>query len=210
MRRALSTLLLGCAVLLAGWVAAPPAAACSCAAATTLEQFEAADVVFTGTLLSREVLHPPGGVRSSGDPALHVFTVDSLHKGAASAEQPVVSADSGASCGLELRGDGPFLVFATDPADAPEGQLAAGLCGGTTPLTPELAAEVESAGEAVTGLPSQGTGDAPAGVSDGAPAWTGPALQGGTALLALLAGVLAVRRRRRLERRATVVVLTRD
>ena len=119
-RRVLTTVLAGCALLLTGWVAPTPASACSCAGGTTAEQFDRADAVFTGTVLSRDVQHPPGPVHSSDDPALHLFAVDIVHKGTAYARLPFVSADSGASCGLEL-GDGPFLVFATDPADAPEG-----------------------------------------------------------------------------------------
>jgi len=217
-RRLLTTVLVSCALLLAGWVAAPPASACSCAGGSTAGHLQRADAVFTGTLLSREVHHPAGGLASSADPAVHVFAVEAIHKGTAEAEQQVVSADSGASCGLELAGDGPFLVFATDPAGAPEGQLAADLCGGTAPLTPALAAEVHDltgAGPAPPGpeapLPGPLPEPAPIGMAaEGASAGTAWALVLGTALLTLLAGALVVRSRRRAARPTTVLVLTRD
>ncbi|MGY1856442.1 hypothetical protein [Modestobacter sp. SYSU DS0290] len=204
MHRWPTTLLLGGALLVAGWVTPSPASACSCTTADTAEQFDRADAVFTGTLVSREVLRPGG---SSGDPALHVFAVDTLHKGVASARQQVVSACSGASCGLELTGDGPFLIFATDPPDLPEGQLAADLCGGTAPLTPQLAAEARGIA-AVADPPTPGPPvGAQAEEADGTKAL---ALVAGAAGAAVLMGALVVVRDRRAARRATVLVLTRD
>ena len=134
MRRSMTTLLAAMVLLLAGWVMASPASACSCAGGTTADHLDRADTVFTGRLLSREV----SGGSSSTDPALHVFAVESVWKGSASAEQGVVSASSGASCGLELSGEGPFLVFATRT----DGALSAGLCGGTAPWTPDLEADL--------------------------------------------------------------------
>jgi hypothetical protein len=133
-RRSTTILLAALVLLLAGWVMAPPASACSCAGGTTADHLDRADTVFTGRLLSREV----AGGSSSTDPALHVFAVESVWKGSARAEQGVVSASSGASCGLELSGEGPFLVFATRTGSA----LAAGLCGGTAPWTPDLEADL--------------------------------------------------------------------
>ena len=211
-RRVLTTVLLGCALLLTGWAVGSPASACSCAGGTVADQVAAADVVFAGELVSREVQHPPGSVQGSDDPALHLFTVDAVHKGAATAEQRVVSADSSASCGLDLVGDGPFLVFATDPGDRPGGQLAADLCGGTAPLTPELVAEVErQTGPAAAPAPLDPPRvSAEALQAHGSPSWVPLAMEIGVAVLTLLAGVLAVRRRRRLQRPTTVVVLTRD
>ncbi|NEK59522.1 hypothetical protein GCU56_16820 [Geodermatophilus sabuli] len=141
MRRTTTCLLAACVLLLAGWVWAPAASACSCVGGTTAEHVERADVVFSGRLLSREV----AGGSSSSDPALHVFAVETVWKGTAASEQGVVSAASGASCGLELDGDGPFLVFATTAPDLPTGQLAAGLCGGTARLAADLTSEVAAA-----------------------------------------------------------------
>jgi len=182
-RRALVTLLVGGVLLLAGWVSAAPASACSCASIATAEQFAAADTV---------------------------------QKGSAAPSQAVLSAASGASCGLELAGDGPFLVFATRDDD---GVLRADLCGGTAELTPGLAAEVAGLGgtpglptEPEAALPAELLGHGPldpAMAADSAPPSTALALESGAAALALLAGVLVVRSRRR-ARRTTMVLLTRD
>ncbi len=130
MRRWTTGLLAGLLLVVAGWVSAPPASACSCTGGTTTDALARADAVFSGRLVSREV---------DDGTALHVFAVDTVHVGEVSARQGVLSAASGASCGLELRGGGPFLVFATRQGDA----LAADLCGGTRPWDATTAAEVQ-------------------------------------------------------------------
>ncbi|MFQ1002095.1 hypothetical protein [Modestobacter sp. SSW1-42] len=207
--RRLLVLLLGASVLLtAGWVLAPPASACSCALQSSAEQVERADVVFTGTLVSREVVHPVPGVVGSDDPAVHVFAVDTVLKGTASAQQEVVSADSSASCGLALSGDGPFLVHASDPPGGPEGQLTASLCGGTAPADAELVAQVQV-------LVSGGVPRGPVGPLMPEAASSSAAtvywLVGGLVGLTLLVGGLAALAGRRADRRTlTVAVLTRD
>jgi hypothetical protein len=117
---------------------AGPAAACSCAELTEQQAFDAAEVVFTGDLV--EVRTPPrSGVVSSSDPERFIFVVDRVYKGSAGREQSVVTAMEGASCGLEISGRGPFIVFAR--RDRPEGvadwvddELSADLCGGTRVL----------------------------------------------------------------------------
>ena len=139
MRRLATSLLIG--ALLAGWglLVATPAAACSCAVPPDVTAYyvDTADIVFAGRLVPT-VEHPGGEISSSLDPA-HVFAVDSVFKGAVRGErQDVVSADLGASCGLELAGEGPFVVFAIEE----DGGHTAGLCGGTTLATPELEAEL--------------------------------------------------------------------
>jgi hypothetical protein len=147
-RRTAATLLLSVLVLAAGLLVAPPASACSCVGGTTQEFLDRADAVFTGRLVSRA--EPPGPVTSSADPALHVFAVDTVVKGTVHEEQGVVSPVSGATCGLELSGEGPFVVFATRSTDVggtsfavlDDGQYAAFLCGGTQPLTPAVEAEL--------------------------------------------------------------------
>jgi hypothetical protein len=73
------------------------------------------------------VTHAGGDIHSSGDPALHVFTVDMVFKGDVHQQHGVLSADMGASCGLELSGHGPFIVFARRPADVAGDQYAADL-----------------------------------------------------------------------------------
>ncbi len=187
MRRTTTCLLTGVVLLVTGWVLPAPASACSCAGEPLAGQVARADAVFTGRLLSREV----GGGSSSADPALHVFAVDTVWKGSVAAEQGVVSAASGASCGLELSGDGPFLVLATRSAELDEGQLAADLCGGTAPWEPELADELQAAtGSDGSAGPQPGAaGTEPAG---GVRVW---GLAAGAVAAGLVAGLVLFRRR---------------
>jgi hypothetical protein len=56
----------------------------------------------------------------SGDPALHVFSVETVYTGTAHEHQGVLSPVSGATCGLELVGNGAFVVFATRSTDLGE------------------------------------------------------------------------------------------
>jgi hypothetical protein len=109
-------------------VSASPAHACTCARASEAEYFRSADVVFTGTLIDRQ--EPPWRpVMSSGDPATLTFEVSRVHRGQAQRFQQVETAMSGASCGLEIDGSGPFLVVADHVQDS--STLTASLCGGT-------------------------------------------------------------------------------
>jgi hypothetical protein len=115
---------------------APPAAACSCAGFTDAEAFAEHPVVFVGELT--EVQTPPGVSYSSADPERFIFEVTTVYKGEARATQSVVTPREGASCGLELTGRGPFLVYAsTDPQfdlDAQDGELFSHLCTGSRAL----------------------------------------------------------------------------
>lgn len=142
MRRTAGALVLLVTVWLgAAAMTAAPAQACSCMSGTVMaQQFADADAVFTGRLIDRRVEHPDDPQRSSADPAYHLFAVDTVLKGAVDDRQEVVSADDGASCGLEIRGKGPQLVF----ADLRDGELSAHLCNGTAKLTADLAAQVEA------------------------------------------------------------------
>jgi hypothetical protein len=193
-RRFVATLLTAGLLTAAGVLVAPPASACSCPPLTTVEYLRIADAVFTGTLVSREVASGRP-VTSSGDPALHVFTVDRVYKGEVREVQGVVSAASGASCGLELQGEGPFLVFATRAGDLPAGRYSADLCGGTAPLTAGLQAEID----AVTGVsvePPERRDPLPgeAGTGPGGPPLLTAVVAGG-ALAVALAGWFVLRRR---------------
>ena len=177
MRRWTPALLATLLLVLTGWVLAPPASACSCTGGTPTELALRADAVFSGRLESREVV---------GDTALHVFRVGTVHAGEVAARQGVVSPASGASCGLELTGEGPFLVFATRE----DGRLAAGLCGGTAPWTVEAAAEVQMLTGATTPAPGSAGTELPGGPSPAV-------LEAGAAVLIAVAVVsgLALRRR---------------
>jgi hypothetical protein len=187
-RRTTTGLLAVLVLLLAGWLAPHPAAACSCTGGTTAEHASRADAVFVGRLLSRDV----AGDSSSTDPALHVFAVETVWKGSAHAEQGVVSASSGASCGLELSGNGPFLVFATRPAGASDGPLSADLCGGTAPWTPSLQAELASL--AATGAPDDPVRGAAGTELPGGGSWRWVVLTAVAVALGLTAGLSARRR----------------
>jgi hypothetical protein len=147
----LATLLL----VLTGWVLAPAASACSCTGGTAADHALRADAVFSGRLVDREVV---------GGTALHVFAVDTVYAGEVSARQGVLSPASGASCGLELAGEGPFLVF----ADREDDRLAAGLCGGTAAWTLEAAAEVQMLTGASAPEPGAAGTELPGGPSDAA------------------------------------------
>lgn len=116
---------------------ARPAHACSCAAQTLDEAYARADAVFVGSLVETRV--ESGERFSSMDPEWFVFEVDAVYKGDVRARQAVVTARDGASCGLEIAGPGPFLVFAYAGGlgGAPpraEGELSSSLCSGTGPL----------------------------------------------------------------------------
>ena len=112
-------------------------AACSCASFTDEDALENADAAFTGTLV--ETITPAGGADSSTDPRRFVFDVDEVFKGDVFARQSIVTSRDGASCGLEIRGPGPFVVFAhtkTDgiPSGAADGELYSDMCSGTRAL----------------------------------------------------------------------------
>jgi hypothetical protein len=177
-----------------------PAHACSCVGRDDAQSFEAADVVFRGTL-------PAGTVtgRGDSDPVVLTFAADRVYKGTAYTAQKVSTSASGASCGLEISGAGPFLVFASDPRDedgtAPEvapGTVPvpeASLCGGTRELRAD---ETPPFGP---GHPA----DAAAGVVFALPAadpgrWaTVLPVAFGVLIVALLAVPVVIRRRRRPE-----------
>ncbi len=196
--------LLGALVVLG---AASPAQACECAGFTTAEYTAGADAVFTGRLVSRE--EPAAPVTSSADLALHVFAVDAVAKGAVAERQEVLSPWSGASCGLELTGEGPVVVFATRTPDSylgsaaielGDGQYYAYLCGGTAPLTPQLAAELGTLRPvaATATAPSPVAPVEPQAAATPAPDRGGPpvALLGAGAAVLAAAGALLLRRRR--------------
>jgi hypothetical protein len=176
-RRWTTGLLAALLLVLAGWLLAPAASACSCTGGTTADHALSADAVFSGRLADREVV---------GGTALHVFAVDAVYAGQVAARQGVLSPASGASCGLELAGEGPFLVFAVREDD----RLVADLCGGTTAWTPQAAAEVQMLTGASAPEPGSAGTELPGGPSD-------TALEAVVAVLLVtaFAGGLLLRRR---------------
>ncbi|HEX7166311.1 MAG TPA: hypothetical protein VF230_04950 [Acidimicrobiales bacterium] len=117
-----------------GVLSAPPAFACSCIGGADEEKFSRADAVFVGSVTFR---HTEEGVE------LWSFAVDGVYKGAVFSEQPVVTHASGATCGLELTGAGPFLMFTSGRPQGPgvpdrgDGMLYASLCGGSREVAPD-------------------------------------------------------------------------
>ncbi len=113
-----------------------PAWACSCAGFTDQEAFGHADAVFVAEVLPDEGVLPFG---SYVEPARErwTFLVSDVYKGQVSELQTALSHPHGATCGLELAHEGPYLVFASrdEPAswnlDSGPGELYVSLCGGT-------------------------------------------------------------------------------
>jgi hypothetical protein len=149
----LSRLLAALGLALSYLVLSPTQAfACSCALSTTDEFVDLADVVVRGTIDDSTV----------SDPVTYTVSVAETYKGEAAGTLEVLSAASGASCGLEhVRLGESYVVFAEDDG----GRLWASLCGGTAPATPALVAEVEAATSpgAETSAPSGVPTAAPAG-----------------------------------------------
>ncbi len=107
-------------VLSALWASPAPAYACSCAPASDARYAADAAAIFTGRLVEDQV-------DQSAQTRTLTFAVDRVYKGQVTATQVVTSHASGASCGVEITGPGPFLVF----AQAEPTGLTADLCGGT-------------------------------------------------------------------------------
>ena len=163
-------------------LAASPSFACSCARAGTAEHVDNAVAVFTGTVADKEP-PPKRPVMSSMDPVTYTFEVARSFKGDVASPTEVLSAMSGASCGLEgIRTGDRYVVFADQGRG---GDLWASLCGGTAPWSAELEAEVVAAAGAGT-PPDAVPAEPPSGVSSGAggeavaaPAPDTPAAEGG-------------------------------
>ncbi|MGA9749705.1 MAG: hypothetical protein WBQ50_19810 [Nocardioides sp.] len=136
--RHLTQLLAALVGALAVLVLAPgPAYACSCVAAGTAEHVDLADVVVIARVDS--VRLPLALLSSSADPARYELVVEQALKGDVAARLTVLSAQSGASCGLEgVEEGGRYVVFADL---APSGALTASLCGGTQAATGPVVAE---------------------------------------------------------------------
>lgn len=117
---------------------AGPAAACSCAVVRSeAERMARADAVFVGELVGSRVdpsaSTPKTSTMPDPAPVVLTFQVSRVVKGAVSERQEIVTpGGGGASCGLELSGPGPFLVFAYDSAGdmyrLEPGQYASNLC----------------------------------------------------------------------------------
>lgn len=106
-------------------VSTDTAMACSCVyAAEDPRNLERADVVFEGVIVDDS-----GAEQGSGTRRI-TLEVSRVFKGVASQYQLVLTSGSSASCGLQIKGPGSFLVFGTGPAKS-RGTAKADLCGGT-------------------------------------------------------------------------------
>lgn len=172
---------------------ARPASACSCAQWTDDEAFAAADAVFTGALI--DIQTPPGDSYSSTDPERFVFDVDEVFKGDAFARQSIVTARDGASCGLEISGPGPFLVFAFTESDgittgAADGEFYSNLCQGTRALASGAMPSTFNAGTPPV------AGSSPVGSSETSSS-TAPWIVSGAVLIAVVGAVALIAGRNR-------------
>ena len=193
MRRVGLVLLFALVVLGVVVAGVAPASACSCVGVSDDEAFARADAVFVGDWI--ETL--PGGAvppAASADPQRLIFEVSGVYKGEVYARQSVVTAVDGGSCGLELQGDGPFLVFGRTAASRGEpgiedGELAAGLCDGSRTIA-DRSVPVSFGAPAA---PNEGS--SPIGGGDGVGAIVAMVVGGALAGAAVL-GVRALRARR--------------
>jgi hypothetical protein len=171
---------------------AGPAAACSCAIVRSeAERTARADTVFVGELIGSRVDQSasPRETRSIPYPAPVVLTfkVSRVYKGAVRERQEIVTpGGGGASCGLELSGPGPFLVFAYDSAGdmyrLEPGQYASNLCSGSRVLggggTPATSRPPATGVTARSGNPPSPTSAPPALTDNPASAPSGPPAAG--------------------------------
>ena len=117
---------------------------------------------------------------SSADPAIWTFAVSEVYKGDVAPTQPVVSAVSGATCGLELAHQGEFFVFVNrrDLMGQPTpDQYHANLCGGTrsTSAGPLAVAALQPPTTVVTTPPPPTTDEPVTTATTVAPVVTEPA-----------------------------------
>jgi hypothetical protein len=140
---------LGLALVMMGHT--PGAWACSCPTVTVASSFRAADVVFIGTVASREDPNT-GNVHSSNDPITWTFTVQSVQKGTTSSPQTVESARDSVSCGFEFTVGKRYQVF----ADRSSSGLKTDICTSTAGLVAGAAGfRVRAAHLAHTGPPNK-------------------------------------------------------
>lgn len=184
-------------------VTARPAAACSCAVMSEAKKAAYADAIFVGTLIDRRIGQPSGAATISTQMAVWTFEVSRVYKGAVSRRQEIATAMSGASCGLELSGPGPFLVFARRPNDPvakswwgdrqlDPGQYVSHLCLGSRALSDGGEPTVDGpppSSPAPAPSPAPASSPGPAGVATGVGALA--------AVVAAALGVAVLRKRRR-------------
>jgi hypothetical protein len=175
-------------------VAPRTASACSCMM-TPLADRLAADrihTVFTGTATGAE--GPTGPTFSSADLETWTFTVDAVHKGAASRTMIIGTPVDSASCGIDFIVDRRYLVLAGSGAD---GVPTAMLCDGSTALDALSADDLALLGAGTSPSPGAAAPSGAAAGEDAIPSHPGFWLAVVLGAVLAGAGALAVRRRRR-------------
>lgn len=159
-------------------VSTATAGACTCAARTDQEAFDAADVVFEATVV--DVLEGIG----PDDPAVWSFAVTDVYKGRVRQAETVHTNGDDLTCGLTLSGDGPAFVFARwitadDAAPGyPIGGLRADQCGGSRTVA-DTPLDLDPAVEPVAPIATASTTTTIARPATGAGAIAEPATSGG-------------------------------
>ena len=113
-------------------------------------QAKQADAVFVGTITNRTgPAVGAGGIWSSTAPVTYTVAVDGVYKGSVRSTEHIVSAASGASCGLEVKMDRRYVLFprvddkTSKPLSAPD-RLVGSLCDGTTRATPRVLSALQT------------------------------------------------------------------
>ena len=123
----------GVAISVLPIVGADPAYACSCVRTDEQQRYEQATHVFKGTVIAAQGAAPTEG-EATNEPVLYTFDVISTYKGRVTDPQKVSTPGNSAACGVELDGDGPFLVFASREREEAGSGLVMNVCGGTRPI----------------------------------------------------------------------------
>lgn len=103
--------------------------ACSCIVQTEQDQFERAEVVFTGTVVERDDSNS-GQTMSSGDPVDYTVDVDATQKGSVGDPAVVRTARDDATCGFSFTVGRRYQIF----AQRFEGHWTTNICSGTHDL----------------------------------------------------------------------------
>lgn len=109
------------AILAVAFLPSSPAYGCSCIEPDAEQLFNDSDGAFVGRLV--EAPSFSGGFVSSADLAPYVFEVEAAYKGEITNPMTVMSAISGASCGLEMPEGASASVFVWSEGEAWHGGL---------------------------------------------------------------------------------------
>lgn len=106
--------------------------ACSCVEPGPVQdELERSSVVFSGTVIDMLDVNKNKSIQSSADPIAVQFEVEEAWKGLGQTQIIVYTERDSASCGYEFTLNKKYLVYAQEI----EGELKAGLCSRTTPLS---------------------------------------------------------------------------